>query len=107
MKMGTTLTCEVCGKKFTKTHQYEKYCCDECRKVAQKEYFKRYEEKRRAKKTQPNKAPKETLDKILKQLDRYNKKNNTCLSYGQFVEMKRREKEIKERAKKKGEKVCS
>lgn len=98
MKVGKTVTCDICGKHFIAPTRKTKYCSDECRKIKAKRDWHNYDKKPTVEKQAP--IVTETLDEILQQLDEYNAENNTCLSYGQFVEMKRREKELKERSRK-------
>ena len=67
----------------------QKYCSDECRKDAKYADTKRYREELKVMKRK-RKVENNPFNKILKELDEYNRKNNCFLSYGQFVLLKQK-----------------
>lgn len=75
--MERTLICELCGKEFKSKANNVKYCSAECKRLANIGH--QVQRKRKVKS--------HGLDKVLKSLDEYNKKNGTNLSYGQFIAM--------------------
>ena len=79
-----TKKCEVCHKTFTTQQSNTKYCpC--CRVIVKnkKEKARRMaiKEEHKAKKSNMEKK----LNKTLSDLQKYNEKNGTHISYGQFV----------------------
>jgi predicted acetyltransferase len=92
-KIGAVYECEICGRHFVKEHENQKYCSEECRREAQCADYKKYaDEKRLREKIQAmrKKIENNSFNKTLKELDRYNKKNNCSLSYGQFMLLKQK-----------------
>lgn len=66
------LKCEECGKVFRNPDENERFC-PECNKVKSK--------KKRKPKANKN------IWKIARELEEYNKKHGTLLSYGKYVEL--------------------
>ena len=87
-----TKKCDICCKTFTSQRSYTKYC-PSCRVIAKKKQDK---ERNIARKNiarnegQIKKSNREkNLNKTLSDLQKYNKKNGTNLSYGQFMAIKK------------------
>lgn len=82
--------CDICGVEIPKDSPRKKYCSEEC---AYKGMLKRSEKCNQIKRAEEAKAKTNKrktippLDKILKDLNQYNKKHGTHLSYGQYVQM--------------------
>lgn len=78
-----TKKCDICCKTFTSTRSITKYC-PSCRNIGKRK--KENERKLAIKEEQTKKSNRErNLNKTLADLRKYNKKNGTNLSYGQFV----------------------
>ena len=83
-----TKKCEVCLKTFTTQRSNAKYCpC--CRVIGKKKQEKArklaIKEEQKAKKSNREK----NLNNTLAELRKYNKKNGTHISYGQFMAIKK------------------
>jgi hypothetical protein len=87
-------TCIDCGKEFTaKAHNAKR--CKECIIIHDRER-KRKNYKRKKNSLKTCNKPKMSINDILRQLNRYNKRHKTCLTYGQFIQIKdRRVKNVK------------
>ena len=66
------LKCEECGKVFRNPDENERFC-PECKKI-------------KYKKERNSKADK-SLWAVMRELEKYNKKHGTMLSYGKYVEL--------------------
>ena len=88
-QLGNFYECKMCGGRFVKVRENQKYCSDECRKDAKYADTKRYREELKAMKRK-RKVENNPFNKILKELDEYNRKNNCFLSYGQFMLLKQK-----------------
>ena len=78
-----TRKCEICLKTFTTQRSNTKYC-PACRVIGKKKQEKA--RKLALKEKQIKKSNREkNLNKTLADLRKYNKKNGTHISYGQFV----------------------
>lgn len=78
-----TLTCQRCGCDFTHSNTRRLYC-SECKEELQKQRTRDYMRKKRN--GEQRKA--QSFSEILAELEAYNKKHKTHLSYGQYVAMK-------------------
>ena len=84
--------CQRCGNGFTCKSKFAKWCPD-CKKIIDRERNRDFMRRKRNGltnlriKTYPSVSG--SLDKILRDLDAYNKEHNTCLSYGNYVNMLR------------------
>lgn len=78
-----TKKCDICQKTFTSKRSITKYC-PSCRVIGKRK--KENERKLAIKEEQIKKSNREkNLNNTLAELRKYNKKNGTNLSYGQFV----------------------
>ena len=76
--------CKNCGGEFVARGKTAMYCVD-CRPIMQR---KRAEQNRlEAKKIKKPQCEVQSMSSFLKELDRYNEKNGTHLTYGQYVAM--------------------
>ena len=74
----------MCGEIFERENKKQIYCSDKCRQQAIKITHQKCIEKAKEKKKRAN----DHLDKTLRELDQYNAKNGTYMSYGQYQMMK-------------------
>ena len=86
-KEKVEVECVICGKKFVPKAANGICCSSECRKIREWQRNKARSNKTEVKKAKPKKIKRVTISKILRELDRYNKKNGTHLSYGKYVYM--------------------
>lgn len=70
--------CLVCGNEFETRTEDQLYCSKECKQMAD-------EERRRLRNIQRRRSP-SRLDAFMKQVDEYNRKHGTHLSYGKYRE---------------------
>lgn len=82
----TKKVCPICLKVFTGTKPNSKYC-DFCKKNRPND-IKEYVKAEYLKKQKMKKVPKESLTQVLRDLEAYNKKHGTHLTYGKYVQMK-------------------
>lgn len=82
----TKKVCPICMKMFERRNANQKYCdfCKKNRPDDIKEYVKAEYLKKQKNKT----VPKESLTQVLRDLNEYNKKHGTHLTYGKYVQMK-------------------
>lgn len=80
--------CVICGEEFTANRTNAKYCpeCKEIQKRRQSNEAKRMSEIRKQNKR--SERQRKELEGLLRELDAYNEKNGTRLSYGQYVAMR-------------------
>lgn len=78
--------CPICLRSFEVGNSNQKYCdfCKKNRPNDIKEYVKREYLKKQKKKT----LPKESVYQITRDLEAYNKKHGTCLTYGKYLAKK-------------------
>lgn len=80
------LTCQNCGGEFVARSKHAMYCVD-CRPIMQR---KRADKKRaEAKKTVKPLCETQSINAVLCELDTYNRKHGTHLTYGQYETLKR------------------
>lgn len=84
-------TCKDCGKVF-RTDKKGSYICPSCKKFKKTEDNRKRNAEVRGVKIKPraeSKYERETdvLFAFVRDMDRYNKENGTCYSYGQFEDM--------------------
>jgi predicted nucleic acid-binding Zn ribbon protein len=79
--------CAICGAPIPDGSKYYNFCSDACAEKGKEKSRKKYTEKKRAERMTKKKPARavSSLDKVLKELREYNERNNTNLSYGQFV----------------------
>ena len=83
-----TLKCEVCGNDFFAFARNALYCSDNCRKKAVNLRKCNYsKENYAAPKRRIPRRPAQTIAQVMRELDEYNTKNKTSLTYGQYVAM--------------------
>lgn len=85
--MNITFThkrCKICGRDFIgRSGRRDGYCSAECKKEGMKRNDRNYQERKRER---ANRKP--NLDKTLREIEAYNKKHGTRLSYGQYQLMR-------------------
>ena len=82
-----TKKCDICQKTFTSKRSITKYC-PSCRNIGKRK--KENERKLAIKEEQIKKSNREkNLNNTLAELRKYNKKNGTHISYGQFMAIKK------------------
>lgn len=80
------LKCEQCGCEYEHYSMFRRFC-DDCRRQRDAE--------RQRKKYQKNKVETDkkqsvkSISQIARELDEYNRKNGTCLTYGKYCEIMR------------------
>ena len=84
-KEKVEVECVICGKKFIPKAVNGICCSSECRKIRERQRNQMRSNQDVPKKEKPKKRKKVTISKILRELEKYNKKNRTNLSYGQYV----------------------
>lgn len=95
--------CENCGAEFETESTIQKYCSDKCRyEVMQKKEAERRKKRKEEKKREKDK--KAHLWDIIGEIERYNKKHKTYLSYGQYLAMKDAQEQEKIRKRNKRQK---
>lgn len=88
--------CELCGTVMYIFKSSKKKYCDDCVEKRRIERAKRQSE--RAKENKRKAAERRTmksLHEIMWELEEYNRKHKTCLSYGQYCNLTRNEKSSK------------
>lgn len=79
--------CPICEEDFKKSKHNQKYCND-CLENRKYEIYKYAAQQKKIK--EERKARQEgikTIDQVIAELEAYNKKHGTCISYGKYVEM--------------------
>ena len=91
--MVMTRICKLCAGEFTPNGN-QRYC-RECLRDRKREIDRTYEAKTKAKSKQKRKitatlrskyAPSKTINEIVREVNAYNKKHGTHLTYGKYVE---------------------
>lgn len=77
--------CLHCGKEFRPLIGTQMYCCRSCYELAKKKRAEIYNRKKREERAARKNR---TLDEILKEIEEYNKKHGTFISYGQYMSMR-------------------
>lgn len=80
------IICRMCGNIFERETPKQAYCSERCRRIARKASYLRHVQRKK----EQERRLKDPLDKTLRELDEYNAKNGTSLSYGQYQVMKGR-----------------
>ena len=70
-----TFVCVICGKEYVALAKNSLYCSKECRNESKK---------RRSEKRIPRR-PNLSISQVMRELEEYNTKNKTRLTYGQYV----------------------
>ena len=87
----STLLCSICGNPIDPNSRRTKYCSDECANKGNAQHSKKngkLARERKAKEKKSKAKPKRiSLDNTLKEIAKYNKKNGTNISYGQYSRM--------------------
>jgi hypothetical protein len=78
--------CEICGAEFEPTSNRQKYCCDDCLKIAKKQWNKKQKHKKQCIKS------KKRLDEKLAEINFYNEQHGTHYTYGEYQALKRLDK---------------
>ena len=79
-------TCLICGKEYTANAYNTKWCKD-CVTIGRKKRNADCRKRRKNAAIIRNK-PYTNINDVLRQMEAYNKEHNTCLSYGQFIQIK-------------------
>lgn len=83
------MTCEVCGSEFTCRQHNAKYCPG-CKEDAYNEKQVQWRKRARAKrKSVKVKQEFKSINEVLADIEAYNKKHGSNLSYGQYIAMRR------------------
>ena len=77
-----TLVCVICGKEFSSIARNRLYCSKSCRAKASLE---RQKETYKAPVKRVRRRPAQTIAQVMRELEEYNAKNKTSLTYGQYV----------------------
>ena len=81
-----TLVCVVCGKEYVALARNSLYCSEECRNESKKMRVREYaKENYTAPKKRIQRRPKLSINQVMRELEEYNTKNKTRLTYGQYV----------------------
>ena len=78
--------CAYCGKEFMPVIGPQIYCSRECCVLAKRKRDLRNRKKIKVKTRERKRSV--TLDEILKEIEEYNKKHGTFISYGQYMSMR-------------------
>lgn len=79
-----TLVCVFCGKEFSALARNKLYCSNHCKAKASLE---RQKAAYKAPKKHIPRRPAQTITQVMRELEEYNAKNKTSLTYGQYVAM--------------------
>ena len=84
--MSTMEACKICGEWFTKKNHNQKYCCDKCKKEAERRRLKRRyfdvvkPQKKKEKKVTP---PSITIDGMVALMLKLSKERGYTVQYGE------------------------
>ena len=81
-----TKTCRICNQPYNAKSCNSMYC-DSCRKSLAKSRQKIYAQRFKSTKKRKKKIIKKSIWEMTREMEEYNRKNKTCLTYGQYVAM--------------------
>ena len=87
--MSATEACSFCGEWFTKKRNNQKYCCEKCKKDAEKRRLKKryFAVVKPAKKVEKRHAPSITIEGMVDIMLKLEKKLGRVVQYGEVQQM--------------------